>query len=186
MNEVNSYAAKDFLTNFSEATWVRWIRGNDIFIARFNSGNSTGRAYYKKNGNFTYCIKYDPVDELDKNLKSAIFEKFPGCKIMIVKEVTDLEKRAFYINIKSGEFIKTLLCNDDGIQVTEIIKDAGIRFDAYPLALVWMGFMGEYSYDKTGIFPAVQSLTKPITRSLHIKFIIYFISFSFKPFVNIL
>ena len=126
MNEVNSYAAKHFLTNFSEATSVSWIRESDFYIARFNEGNATGRAYYKKNGNFTCCIKRDPVDELDKKIKSAIVEKFPGCKIMIVTEISNLERKGFYINIKCGEYIKTLLYNDEGIQVTENIKDAGI------------------------------------------------------------
>jgi len=118
MNEVNSFAAKHFLTNFSEATSVSWISESDFYIARFNDGHSTGRAYYKKNGNFTCCIKHDPVEELDKQIKSAIFDKFPGCKILIVTEITNLERKGYYINIKCGEYLKTLIYNDEGIRVT--------------------------------------------------------------------
>ena len=93
----------------------------------FNADNSRTRVYYKSNGNFAFCLKYYPGDALNGDLKSAIFKKFPGCQIMVITELTDdLHKQAFFVNIKYGLNVETLRCDDEGIEVTENIKDAGI------------------------------------------------------------
>jgi hypothetical protein len=126
MNEVNSHAARHFLTHFSQATGVKWSRDDHYLIASFNSGGATARSYYKNNGNFAFCVKNYSVDALNGDLKSVIFKKFPGCKIILVTELTNQDKQAFYINIKCSGYIKTLCCNDEGIEVTENIIDAGI------------------------------------------------------------
>jgi hypothetical protein len=126
MNEVNSHAARHFLTNFSEANLVGWIKEPDLYVVRFTVGYSTAKAYYDDNGNFICCLKHCLSEELSSNLKSAIFNQFPECKILIVNELTNLEKQAYFINIKCGEYIKTLCCNDEGIKVTENFKDAGL------------------------------------------------------------
>jgi hypothetical protein len=125
MNEVNAHAARHFLTNFSPSTPVKWIREDHYYVASFGTGNSTVRAYYKNNVNFDYCIKHYLADDLDRDLRSAVLNKFPGCKIMIVTELTNLEKQAFFINIKDGAYIKTLRCTDEGMEVTEKIEESG-------------------------------------------------------------
>ncbi len=47
-------------------------------------------------------------------------------KIMLVTELTDLDSQTFIVNIKTGIYIKTLRCDEDGIEITESIVDAGI------------------------------------------------------------
>ena len=127
MNEVNSRAARHFLSHFSLATRVNWSRDDHYYIASFNDDNSRTRVYYKSNGNFVLCLKYYPGDALNGVLKSAILKKFPGCQIMVITELTDdLYKQALFVNIKYGLNVETLRCDDEGIEVTENIKNAGI------------------------------------------------------------
>ncbi len=126
LNEVNSHATRHFFNHFSQATGVKWTRDDYYYIASFNADHSKARVYYKYNGNFAFCIKNYLVDELKPELKSAIFKKFPGCQIRLVTELTGQDKQAFYVNIKYGDYLKTLCCNDEGIEITENIMDAGI------------------------------------------------------------
>ena len=126
INEVNSHAARHFITNFTMANSVRWIKETNVYIASFDAGHLTTKAYYDDNGNFICSIKHCLVEGLDSELKSAIIKKFPESKILNVTEFSNLEKQAYFINIKCGEYIKTLCCNDEGIKVTENFKDAGL------------------------------------------------------------
>ena len=126
MNEVNIHAVRHFLDNFSQANSVIWNREDDYYVASFHAGQSIDKAYYKSNGNFAFCIKHYLAEDLDGRLKSAVLKEFPGSQIMLVTELTNLDNQTYYINIKSGTFIKTLRCNDEGIEITESITDAGI------------------------------------------------------------
>ena len=126
MNDVNIHAVRHFLNNFSLATGVIWSKEENYFVASFTSDHTRDKAYYKDNGNFAFCVKYYLADALNGSVKSTILEKFPGCKIMLVTELTDLDSQTFIVNIKTGVYIKTLRCDEDGIEVTESIVDAGI------------------------------------------------------------
>ena len=124
MNEVNARAARHFLGNFTPASTVKWFRDNEHYIATFTEGDSTDRVYYKTNGNFDYCLKYYKADALEPYLKSVVIKKFPGCEILTVTEVTDLETRELSIKIKDGNYIRTLSCSDQGIEITENFRDS--------------------------------------------------------------
>lgn len=126
LNEVNSRAARHFLNHFSSASEVIWSRDKKFYVARFVSSNSTTRVYYRSNGNFDFCLKYYLDDGLNGDLKSAILKRFPGCQITTITEVTDLEKKEFYVNIRIGANIEILRCNEEGIEVMGNIKNAGI------------------------------------------------------------
>jgi hypothetical protein len=126
MNEVNVHAVRHFLDNFSQASGVIWNREDDYFVASFHAGHSIDKAYYKINGNFAFCIKHYLAEDLEGGLKSAVLKEFPGSQIMLVTELTNLDSQTYYINIKCGVFIKTLRCNDEGIEIMESITDAGI------------------------------------------------------------
>jgi hypothetical protein len=126
MNEVNIRAMRHFLDNFSRATDVKWNREDDYYVANFYSGHSIDKAYYKNNGSFAFCIKHYLAEDLDGGLKSEVLKEFPGSRIMMVTELTTLDNQTYYINIKSGALLKTLRCNDEGIEITESITDAGI------------------------------------------------------------
>jgi hypothetical protein len=127
LNEVNTHAARHFLSHFSMAKGVTWIRDDHYFTARFNSENTRTRVNYKSNGNFAFCLKYYRAEALNGDLKSAIVKKFPGCQIISITELTDdLYKHAFFVNIKYGLYVETLRCDEQGIEVTENIQDAGI------------------------------------------------------------
>jgi hypothetical protein len=125
LNEVNSHASRHFLAHFSPSTTVKWFQDEQHYVASFQEGDSTDRVYYKSNGNFDYCIKYYGATALDGNLKSAVLEKFPGCEIMTITELTDLDKKNLFIKIKDGAYIRTLSCSNEGIEITENIKDSG-------------------------------------------------------------
>jgi len=125
MNEINSRAARHFLDNFSPSTQVKWFRDEKHYVATFGEADSTDRAYYKDNGDFDFCIKYFHPEALDQGLRSAVLKKFPGCEIMVVTELTDLEKTELYIKIKDGSYIRTLSCSEEGIEVMENLKDIG-------------------------------------------------------------
>jgi len=126
MNDVNIHAVRHFLNNFSLATGVKWNREENYYVASFTSNHTTDKAYYKIDGSFAFCVKYYLADALDKGVKTTILEKFPGCKIMLVTELTDLDNQTYIVNIKTGIYIKTLSCEEDGIEITESIVDAGI------------------------------------------------------------
>jgi hypothetical protein len=123
LNEVNAHAARHFLTNFSPTSTVKWFQDEQHYIATFNEGDSTDKVYYKTNGNFDFCIKYYRSDDLEPNLKSTVLKKFPGCEILTITELTDLERRELSIKIKDGAYIRTLSCSDEGIEITENIRD---------------------------------------------------------------
>jgi hypothetical protein len=125
LNEVNSHAARHFLVHFFPSTTVKWFQDEHHYVASFREGDSSDRVYYKNNGNFDYCIKYYGADALDVNLKSAVLKKFPGCEIMTITELTDLEKKELSIKIKDGGFIRTLSCSNEVIEITENIRDGG-------------------------------------------------------------
>ena len=126
LNEVNSHASRHFLSHFSQATAVKWTRDDNFYIALFEGGHSRSRVFYYNNGNFAFCLKYYLEDGLDPDVKSAILKKFPGCRITTITELNEQDKHAIFINIKSGIYLKTLCCNDEGIEITESITDAGI------------------------------------------------------------
>jgi hypothetical protein len=126
LNEVNSHAARHFLSHFSQATSVKWTRSDNYYIAIFESDHSRSRVVYSNNGNFAFCIKYYLADGLNPDVKSNIIKKFPGCQIRTVTELTGQDKKYFIVNIKSGVYLKTLSCTDEGIEITENITDAGI------------------------------------------------------------
>jgi hypothetical protein len=124
LNEVNTRAVRHFLSHFSPTSPVKWFQNEQYYIATCSEGDSADRIYYKTNGNFDFCIKYYRADALDMNLKSFVFRKFPGCEILTVTELTDLEKKELSIKIKDGSYIRTLSCSDEGIEITENIKDS--------------------------------------------------------------
>jgi len=125
MNEVNSHAARHFLSHFSPTATVKWYQDEQHYVASFKEGDSADRVYYKTNGNFDYCLKYYGAEALDRNLKSSVLEKFPGCQIMTITELTDLEKKNLFIKIKDGAYIRTLSCSNEGIETVENIKNGG-------------------------------------------------------------
>jgi hypothetical protein len=120
---VNIFAARHLLNNFTPSTGVIWIREKHGYVAICNEGDSVVKVYYKLNGNFESCIKYYLADDLDLNRKSILLNKFPGCKIMIVTEITNLEKEELYIKIKDGVYIRTVHFSDEGMEITENILD---------------------------------------------------------------
>ena len=124
MNEVSTHAARHLLTNFSPSSTVKWFQDEHHYIATFQEGDSTDRAYYKNNGNFDFCIKYYRSDALEPYLKSIVFKKFPGCEILTITELTNLERKELSIKIKDGLYIRTLNCSDAGIEITENIRDS--------------------------------------------------------------
>ena len=126
LNEVKASAVRHFINHFSTASDIRWTSDEQYFIASFMDGHSRAKAYYKLNGNFAFCIKYYQADVLADEVKSAVMKKFPHSEIIMVTEISTLEKKAFYIDIIDGTSIKTLLCNVDGIEVTETRQNAGI------------------------------------------------------------
>ena len=123
MNEVNAHASRHFLNNFSRASNVKWFMDEQHYIVTCNEADSTDKVYYKTNGNFDFCIKYYRSDALEPNLKSAVLRKFPGCEILTVTELTDLERRELSIKIKDGVYIRTLNCTNEGMEITENITD---------------------------------------------------------------
>jgi hypothetical protein len=125
MNEVNVHAVRHFLAHFYPTTPVKWFQDEHHYVAIFKEGDSTDRVYYKNNGNFEGCFKYYGAADLDGQLKSTVMRKFPGCEIMTITELTDLEKKELYIKIKDGAYIRTLTCSGEGIEITENIKDGG-------------------------------------------------------------
>ena len=124
LNEVNMHVVRHFLTNFSPSSSVKWFQDKHHYIATFQEGDSTDRVYYKTNGNFDFCIKYYRSDALDPYLKSFVFKKFPGCEILTITELTNLERKELSIKIKDGLYIRTLSCSDAGIEITENIRDS--------------------------------------------------------------
>jgi hypothetical protein len=123
LNEVNTYAERHLLTNFSPSADVTWIQEKHGYVALCNEGDSIVKVYYKLNGNFESCIKYYLADDLNANLKSTLLKKFPGCKIMMVTEITNLEKEELYIKIKDGVYIRTVHFSGEGMEITENILD---------------------------------------------------------------
>ena len=123
LNEVNTSAARHLLKNFSPSAEVTWIQEKHGFVALCNEGDSVVKVYYKLNGNFESCTKYYLADDLNVNLKSTLLKKFPGCKIMMVTEVTNLEKEELFIKIKDGAYIRTIHFSGDGMEITENILD---------------------------------------------------------------
>ncbi len=124
MNEVNTRATRHFLQNFSPSSAVKWFQNELHYVATFIEGDSTDRAYYKSNGNFDFCIKYYRADALEPYLKSIVFKKFPGCEILTITELTNLETKELSIKIKDGIYIRTLSCSDGGIEITENIRES--------------------------------------------------------------
>jgi hypothetical protein len=124
MNEVNVHAARHVLSHFSPSSLVKWFQNEQYLIANFKEGDSTDKVYYKANGNFDFCIKYYRAEALDPNLKSVVLKKFPGCEILMITELTNLEKKELSIKIKDGNFIKTISSSDEGMEITENIKDS--------------------------------------------------------------
>lgn len=124
MNEVNAHAARHFLENFSPSSSVKWFQDEQHYIVTFQEGDSTNRAYYKNNGNFDFCVKYYRSDALESNLRSTVLRKFPGCDILTVTEITDLERTELSIKIKDGNYIRTLNCSGSSIEITENIRDS--------------------------------------------------------------
>ncbi len=122
-NEVNTHAARHFMENFTPSSNVKWFQDEHYYVAIFQEGDSTDRVYYKNNGHFDFCIKYYRDDAMDSHLKSIVFKKFPGCEILTVTELTDLESRELSIKIKDGHYIRTISCSEEGIEITENIRD---------------------------------------------------------------
>jgi len=124
MNEVNTHAARHFMENFSPSSTVKWFQDEHHYVVTFQEGDSTDRVYYKNNGNFDFCIKYYRAAALEPYLKSIVFKKFPGCEILTVTELTDLESKELSIKIKDGIYIRTISCSEEGMEITENIRDS--------------------------------------------------------------
>jgi hypothetical protein len=96
-------------------------------MASFESDESRTRVNYDNDGNFVFCLKYYPANALSADLKTAITKKFPGCQLRVVTEWTNvLYKKAIFVNIQDGHYIKTVRCDEDGLEITENIENAGI------------------------------------------------------------
>lgn len=127
LNEVNSRAARHFLNHFPQASEVKWVRDDHYDVACFNSDDSRTRVYYTSDGNYSFCLKYYSDDVLNTGLRSEILKIFPGCRIGVATELTDdLYKKSLFVHIKDGTNCKTLRCDDQGIEITENFKNAGI------------------------------------------------------------
>ncbi len=126
LNEVNASAERHLLKHFSPTVEVSWYLEKNGLVALYNEGDKSARVYYKLNGNFEGCTKYYTSEDLDKGRKSVLLRRFPGCKIMVVTEITNLEKQELFVKIKDGNYIRTVHFSDEGIEITENILDGSI------------------------------------------------------------
>lgn len=126
LNEVNASAERHLLKHFSPTAEVSWYLEKNGLVALYNEGEISSRVYYKLNGNFEGCTKYYTSQDLDKGRKSVLLRRFPGCKIMVVTEITNLEKQELFVKIKDGNYIRTVHFSDDGVEITENMLDGSI------------------------------------------------------------
>lgn len=126
LNEVNASAERHLLKHFSPTAEVSWYLEKHGLVALCNEGDKSDRVYYKLNGNFEGCTKYYTSEALDKSRKSVLLRRFPGCKIIVVTEITNLEKQELFVKIKDGKYIRTIHFSDEGIEITENIQDGSI------------------------------------------------------------
>jgi hypothetical protein len=126
LNEVNAFAERHLLKHFSPTAEVSWYLEKNGLVALYNENEKSARVYYKLNGNFEGCTKYYTSESLDKGPKSVLLRRFPGCKIMVVTEITNLEKQELFVKIKDGNYIRTVHFSDEGVEITENILDGSI------------------------------------------------------------
>ena len=125
LNEVNRHASRHFMDHFLDDGTEKWLREKDTYVANFTADQIRNRAYYKSNGDFEFIVKTYGEETLGREMKNAIWQQFPGYHILVVLEITDLEKSVYTIKIANRENIKTITSLDGRLEVTESILNGG-------------------------------------------------------------
>src|SRR5215471_11958488 len=77
-----------FNATFPNAKNVKWLDDKDGYFVSFTQSENFIKAFYNKDGDFVYSLKYSSNLELPVNIRMVLNKNFGESKIVGVTEVT--------------------------------------------------------------------------------------------------
>jgi hypothetical protein len=105
-----------FNETFPNAQNITWRDDTKGYFVSFTQSGNYNKAFYNKDGEFVYSLKYFYGDELPTNIVMVLNNEFSQAKILGVTEVTT-QNKTFY-NVK--------LSKEDRLYCLDILSDGSI------------------------------------------------------------
>jgi len=110
----DSKVVQRFNETFPNAKNVKWRDDKEGYFVSFNQNESFNKAFYNKDGEFVYSLKYSSGLELPVNIRMLLNKKFGEANILGVTEVTTQENTIYNIKLTKGEKLYCLDISADG------------------------------------------------------------------------
>jgi len=110
----DSKLVASFNQMFPNAKNVKWRDDKDGYFVSFTQNEIFDKAFYNKNGDFVYSLKYFNGDELPVNIRMIVNKKFGESSIIGVTEVTTQDNLMYDIKLSKGTKLYCLDILADG------------------------------------------------------------------------
>lgn len=128
LNEINSYAAEDFLKRFSNQANEQWYKTSYGYLARFTSDNIATDVYYNMHGAFIKDIKYYETGNIPADVKEILAKKFPEYSIVTTAAITNQNTSMFQVKMRNEEVLKTVEISGNTMEVLYEIKNGVVAY----------------------------------------------------------
>jgi len=121
LNEINTYAMKDFMQRFKNPLNVYWTKCEKGYIVACTQNGIKCRSAYDLKGFWVYTIKYYDEWKLPKDVRTIVKSNYFDYRITQVEEVTQAIKTipTYVVHIEDDKTFKKVLVGDGEMVVME-------------------------------------------------------------------
>jgi hypothetical protein len=111
---------QSFSQTFPNAQSITWRDDTNGYFVSFTQNGDYNKAFYNKDGEFVYSLKYYNGDKLPTNIIMTLNDKFKQAKILGVTEVTTQNKTVYDVKLsKEGKLYCLDILSDGTIAKQE-------------------------------------------------------------------
>jgi hypothetical protein len=103
-----------FSETFPNAKDVKWRDDTNGYFVSFTQNGNYNKAFYSKNGEFVYSLKYFYGEQLPTNILMSLNEKFGQAKILGVTEVTTQNGTVYNVKLSKEDKLYCMNISTDG------------------------------------------------------------------------
>jgi hypothetical protein len=109
----NARALKDFQHRFSDVGEAKWYSDEKGFYSYFRKDGFIDRAFYNKNGSWSYSIFYETEDKLPWDLRATVKSVYFDWTINVAEEIRTNEGMVYLIYMEDKSNFRVLSVNAD-------------------------------------------------------------------------
>jgi len=108
LNEVSVRAYRYFHKQWLAVVDEAWYKMDGQLMATFLSHSHLIKVFFNLKGAFLFNLEYYAGKDIATELSTMIRNKYPGCQIKVVTEVSSLDQKAYYITMENSALVRTI------------------------------------------------------------------------------